>query len=84
MDEQLKQVFCSVFRLQPDMVNESLTPHQVPRWDSLQHLNLVATLEESFRIKFSVKEMTQMFASYGAIRSVVSSKVQTSGNMSSL
>jgi acyl carrier protein len=76
MDEKLKQVFCSVVRVNPDLVDESLSPKTAAKWDSLQHLNLVATLEESFGVKFSVKEMTQMFSSYGALRSVVLGKVQ--------
>lgn len=76
MDEKLQQVFCSLFRVTPEQIDESLSPKQLQRWDSLQHLNLVATLEESFGVKFSVKEMTQMFSTYGAVRSVVLGKVR--------
>ena len=37
-----------------------LGPDQIPRWDSLQHIALVRTLEETFGIALTMDEMMEM------------------------
>lgn len=76
MEEQVKQVFTNILRVEPQRVHDALTPRDLERWDSLQHLNLMVTLEETFGVRFSVAEMTQMFSSFGTILNVVTRKVQ--------
>lgn len=33
---------------------------QIPYWDSLSHLNFLLLIEEKFKIKFSIQEMTNI------------------------
>ena len=55
--ELLKQQF-------PNIDNQSLTMElevgSFPEWDSLGHFNLLLLIEESYGIRFSMDEMTEM------------------------
>ena len=33
---------------------------QIPEWDSLGNLNLLLKIEEAFKVKFSIEEMTKI------------------------
>lgn len=33
---------------------------ELPDWDSLKHMELILRLEEHFRIRFSIREVTQI------------------------
>jgi acyl carrier protein len=42
----------------PDLVlTDELTAPKVSGWDSLNHVTLVMTLEEQFRVKFTTREV---------------------------
>jgi acyl carrier protein len=42
----------------PDLVlTDELTASKVAGWDSLNHVTLVMTLEEQFRVKFTTREV---------------------------
>ena len=42
----------------PDLVlTDELTASRVEGWDSLNHVTLVMTLEEQFRVKFTTREV---------------------------
>lgn len=57
LDEKLKQVFCNVFNLKAEEVSDDLMPSKVPNWDSMQHLNLIVSIEERFEVSFTVEEI---------------------------
>ena len=60
MDEQVKQVFSSVFQISPEQVSDVLSPQDVPGWDSLGHVRLVTALQEQFGVEFEVDEIMRM------------------------
>ena len=39
---------------------DDITPEKLPQWDSLTHLNLVTSLEQTFRIEFELDDITTM------------------------
>jgi len=41
-------------------IKEHFTPHDVPGWNSLGHLNLILELEREFGIRFSDEDMLQL------------------------
>ncbi|MDQ3046114.1 MAG: acyl carrier protein [Bacteroidota bacterium] len=57
MKEKLQEVFRTVFSDQELMITESTTADDIPMWDSLTHLELIATIEEAFLIRFSFDEV---------------------------
>ena len=57
---RLNQVFQKVFEDNGLIVNENTTARDVENWDSLNHLELILSVEEEFGIKFSLGELQDM------------------------
>jgi acyl carrier protein len=55
--EQLNQVFRRVFDDASLAVAAETTANDVPGWDSLSHVNLIVAVEQTFKVKFSTKEL---------------------------
>lgn len=56
---QLAAVFEDVFQ-HTGPLSPSTSPDDVSRWDSLQHIALVRSLEETFDIQLSMDEMMEI------------------------
>jgi acyl carrier protein len=65
----LAAVFEEVFQ-HPGPLTRETSPVDVPRWDSLQHIALVSTIERTFGVSLSMDEMMEM-RSVGAIEAVL-------------
>lgn len=71
--ERVRRIAGDVFQLDPAQLSGSSSPEQIAVWDSVQHLNLVLALEETFSLQFEPEEMDQM-KSIGQIAELVSRK----------
>jgi acyl carrier protein len=60
METRLAEVFQKAFNLDPKNFSPALAPEDVPNWDSIGHMNLVAHLEEEFQRQFEVDEIMEM------------------------
>lgn len=58
--EQLNEVFRDVFDDETIVVNETTTADDIEDWDSLEHINLVAAVEQCFNIKFTMGQVVTM------------------------
>ena len=58
--KQLEAVLCEVFRLKPEDLKDELTMEDIGNWDSLTHMDLIASLEETFSIQLSMDEIMEM------------------------
>lgn len=58
--EHLNQVFQDVFDDESITVNEETTSADIEDWDSLEHINLVAAVEQEFGIKFTMGQVVTM------------------------
>lgn len=47
------------FSFPEDKINDSLGPGDLPRWDSIGHMQLVQKLENHFKISFSVFDIME-------------------------
>jgi acyl carrier protein len=56
---EMKRIFSDVFKYDGQITAET-TRRDVPKWDSLQHVALVATIEQHFGISLSMDEMIEM------------------------
>jgi acyl carrier protein len=56
---ELKSLFANVFKYDGD-VSLATSRRDVPKWDSLQHVALVAALEQQFGITLSMDEMVEI------------------------
>ncbi len=72
VEQRVRAVFADLFGVDPAALNNDSSPDDVPNWDSLQHLNLVSTLEEEFGIFLADEDVIQML-SFGLVVDVVAS-----------
>ncbi|MCR4861215.1 MAG: acyl carrier protein [Ruminococcus sp.] len=58
--ERLNRVFRDVFDDDSISVNESTTSADIEDWDSIEHINLIAAVENEFGIRFKMREVSGM------------------------
>ena len=58
--EKLDQVFQDVFDDESLHVTDETTAADVDGWDSLEHIDLMASVERAFGTRFSMGEITRM------------------------
>ncbi|MFC1807524.1 acyl carrier protein [Candidatus Omnitrophota bacterium] len=74
MEDKIINVMASVLGVEENQISEDTSPDTVETWDSLQHMNLVAALEEEFKISLSDEEIREMM-NYKLIRLIIREKV---------
>lgn len=58
--ETLNGVFQDVFDDESIEVNDETTSDDIEDWDSLEHINLIAAVEQEFGVKFSMGQVVSM------------------------
>lgn len=58
--EKLNDVFRDVFDDVSISVEESTTSNDIEDWDSLEHINLIAAVEQEFGVKFNMGQVVSM------------------------
>lgn len=66
MDEKFLNLVASALDINPQSLKEDSTTETVPQWDSLNHWNVIGTLEDSYGIEFTMDEATD-FKNLGEI-----------------
>lgn len=57
---KLNEIFREVFDDDEIEVSEETTSDDIEDWDSLEHINLVAAIEQEFDIKFTMAQVVGM------------------------
>lgn len=73
--ERLNEVFRDVFDDEEIMVNADTTADDIEDWDSLEHINLIAAVEQEFGIKFSMGQVVSM-KNVGEMVSIIESNIK--------
>lgn len=58
--DKLNTVFQDVFDDESITVSAATTAEDIEDWDSLEHINLVAAVEQAFDVKFSMGQVMTM------------------------
>ena len=58
--ERLTGVFRDVFDDDSIVITDQTTANDIEDWDSLEHINLVEAVEQEFRMRFKMKEVSGM------------------------
>ena len=58
--ETLNGVFQDVFDDESMTVNDETTSDDIEDWDSLEHINLIAAVEQEFGVKFNMGQVVSM------------------------
>ncbi|MDE6727056.1 MAG: acyl carrier protein [Oscillospiraceae bacterium] len=58
--ERLAEVFRDVFDNEEITISDSTTADDIEEWDSLEHISLIAAVEKTFKMRFTMKEVSGM------------------------
>jgi acyl carrier protein len=58
--KELDEIFQDVFDDESIHVTATTTAADIEDWDSLEHINLVVAIENHFKIKFNMNQVTSM------------------------
>lgn len=70
----LNEVFQDVFDDETITVNEATTSEDIEDWDSLEHINLIAAVEQEFGVKFSMGQVVTM-KNVGEMADIIMSQI---------
>ncbi|MBQ3669654.1 MAG: acyl carrier protein [Clostridia bacterium] len=73
--KKLNRVFRDVFDDDTLKITEKTTAKDVDGWDSLTHITLIGEIEDAFRIKFTMKEVTGM-KNVGEMASIIEARAK--------
>ncbi len=71
---KLNNVFRDVFDDESIIVTPKTTSSDINDWDSLEHINLIVAVEQEFKIKFNMKEVTTMH-NVGEMADIILSRI---------
>ena len=60
LDNRIIAIFQQVFQASPEALTDSARRGELPRWDSLGHLELIASLEREFQIEVPADDALTM------------------------
>lgn len=75
VEEKVFEVFSTVMGVPREKISKDTSVENLEVWDSVQHLNLILSLEEEFSVKFSPEEIQEML-SIEAILSKINEKLK--------
>ena len=73
--EKLNEVFRDVFDDESITVTEATTADDIEEWDSLEHINLLAAVEQEFGMKFNMGQVVSM-KNVGEMVSIIESNIK--------
>jgi acyl carrier protein len=76
MQDKIKQIMSAIFEIPAKDIEDNSSPDTIEKWDSLQHINLVSSLEEEFDIRLSDEEIIEMM-NFGLIVYIIKQKTNT-------
>lgn len=76
--EDVSAIAADIFQVAARRITQESSPDTIESWDSLQHLNLILALEQSFSLEFEPEEIERM-TSIGAILAILEEKQADQG-----
>lgn len=72
---KLTVIFHDVFNDENIVLRDDMTAHDVEKWDSLTHMLMISKVEETFGIRFKLKELNKL-KQVGDLIEIIGSKLQ--------
>lgn len=60
MKERVFHIVSDIMNWPLKKINENSSPESIETWDSLNHMNLILSLEEEFRVKFTDEQIVEV------------------------
>lgn len=74
IEDKIKKAMSGVFGISVDTINDASSPDNIEKWDSLNQMNFVVALEETFDIELTDDEISQML-NFKLIKVIISEKL---------
>lgn len=58
--DQVQQIISDIFGVPIETVGPDSSPLTIEKWDSIEHLNLVLSIEQGFGISFDPDELSKL------------------------
>lgn len=68
--EKLNNIFCEVFSVDSNVLNDSFNKDNVDGWDSVRQLSLTSSVEDEFDIMLDSEDILE-FTSYDNAKSIL-------------
>jgi acyl carrier protein len=70
----INNILCDIFNDPTLVITEATSAQNIERWDSITHVNILMTVERTFKIRFSLGEIKQL-RNVGEMINLVSQKL---------
>ncbi len=60
MENKLRDIIASVLNVDSKLINNDSSSDTLDAWDSLNHMNLIMSIEEEFEVSFEEEEIIDM------------------------
>ncbi len=74
-NEQLKKIFIDIFGLDTDINQENININAINEWDSLNHLNLIISIESEFDINIPPEDIPHLYSDFNMIVKYLINKI---------
>lgn len=75
MAQKLRELMAQLFEMREDEIMDSLTMKDIDAWDSLKHMELVVSIEQTFGIELTFDEIVVM-QTFKEIRRILAEKLE--------
>lgn len=79
MDEKIRELFATLLQVPLEQIGDQTTPASLERWDSMQHLIVVAGFEEEFGIDVDPEEAVEMYKDFSTFKRIVRQRIEARG-----
>jgi acyl carrier protein len=77
ISDELKTVLLRVLKLDDFEIRDETLASEIPGWDSLNHVNVIAAVEEHFGVRFKTADVLRL-TNLGDLQRLVSAKAAQS------
>jgi len=60
MEQKLRRIISDVLIIDESEINEDSSQNSLSEWDSVNHLNIITSIEEEFNIVFEEEDIIEM------------------------
>ena len=79
MDEKIRELFATLLQVPLEQIGDQTTPASLERWDSMQHLIVVAGFEEEFGIDLDPEEAVEMYKDFATFKRILRQRMAAGG-----
>jgi acyl carrier protein len=80
LDEKIRELFATLLQVPLDGIDDQTSPASLERWDSLQHMILVAGFEEEFGVDVDPEEAVEMYRDFATFKRILRQRMNAGGS----